>query len=104
GVGDIDDFGDQVGAHRGVFQLVDERTVDLQQVGGKLGDRPEVGIAGAEVVHRDQEAPGLQPLHFRDQLAGQTVLGDLDADFEVVPAGGPQVLVQQRMQHVRVDA
>ena len=72
----------------------DERAVDLDLVGGDLGERRQRGIADAEIVDRDLRADLAQ--HRRDlqlELAGEQerFLGEFDHEAARVAAGGEPV-------------
>ena len=79
---------------------VDQRPVELDQVGAQAHELLESGVAGAHVVDRDPGAHGTQPRQGgleTSPLGHQLVLGDLDHDVgEVVGQGLPGLRRGQR--------
>jgi hypothetical protein len=71
-------------------EILDERAVDLDHVDAELAQRPERGVAGAEIVERHAAAELLQhahelhqhahELHRRVYVGDRRGLGDLDGE------------------------
>ena len=86
---------------RALFQVADERPVDLDLVERKRLQIGQRRIAGAEIVHRDAHAKRLEPAqdrHGAGEVADQHALGDLKLEPRGSEAGFQQHGMNERGQ------
>jgi len=81
------------------MEVLDERAVDLDDLGSHQRHVPQPGITGAGVVERDSRAAraqGRQLIVEAHDVGDQLLLGDLDHD--AVEIGGQHVLDGRRAE------
>ena len=93
GVGEADDGPDDGQVVGVVSEVADEAAVDFQDVDGQRFELGEGAVPGAEVVDRDLDPEGAEPVQGGQRLLGvpdECLLGDLQGQVPAVQTGVAQ--------------